>query len=105
MRTSEMFRGSLPNLTTEEVSTGWKQAVLNQPLAARDSREPDAFRLHPDTRSGRIHRPCAPKYPWPPPKSLRADPGKNWYALMGTPLRIVVMPLTRHPPTIPFTSP
>src|SRR6478609_138614 len=99
MRTVSMLRGASPNLTSLAVSTGWKQAVLNQPLAARDSREPDAFRSHPDTRSGRIQR------PWAPPNWLRADPGKNWYELMGTPLRMVVMPLTRHPPMIAFITP
>src|SRR6185312_10059213 len=81
MRTVSMFRGSLPNLTTLLVSTGVKQALLNHPVSARCCREPDTFSLHAGSKSGRIHSPCAPKYPCPPPRLLRVDDRKVWYAL------------------------
>src|SRR6185437_8390961 len=98
-------RGAFPNATVVPVSTVGKHAVLNQPLAALNCREPGALLLQPGTTFGRIHRPCAPKYPVPPPSWLRAEPAKNCDIAIGTPLRIVVIPLTRHPETTPPNTP
>src|SRR5438132_14286060 len=105
MRTASMFRGSLPNLATLLVSTGVKQALLNHPVSARCCREPGTLSLHEGSKSGRIHSPCAPKYPCPPPTLLRVENRKVWYADMGTPLQKLVMPLTRHPPMIALATP